>query len=119
MMSRVGLLAVVDGDRHRRLERDASARAAPGEDAEEPGARSDTEAPAPRLAAPAVSASAADGAAEGAARHRAICRGVGLRARYVSVPGWLLGFLHQAQHAARHLRTLRHRGISPAAATSR
>ena len=85
MMSRLGLLtalmmATVSIGQHR-------ARAAAGEDTEEPKSPGgDASAPPPIVIAPVAAeprspaASAADGAF-----------GVGLRTRYVSVPGWLLG----------------------------
>jgi hypothetical protein len=89
MMSRVGLrvalLMIVSAAFSER-----SAWAAAGEDAEEPRAPSATEAPAPRLPAPAVSAVAAE-APPKTSEDKAIF-GVGVRARYVSVPSWLLGF---------------------------
>jgi hypothetical protein len=89
MMSRVGLWVVLMmlgsaafGGR--------PALAAAGEDAEEPKAPGDTEAQAPRPPVPSASVAAAESPPPPSGEKAVF--GVGLRARYVSVPSWLLGF---------------------------
>ena len=87
-MSRVGLLAVVTTIAIASIAT-RPASAAPGEDTEEPGARTpaeDTTSAPPAAAVAAVSEPAAPRRRRGDQ-----VWGVGLRARYVSVPGWLLG----------------------------
>jgi len=100
MKSRVGLLAVVAAIGIVSIAA-RSAFAAPGEDSEEPGSRTATQAEAPAAAPPAAAPpAAAPPAASVAAASETIgpprpagapVWGVGLRARYVSVPVWLLG----------------------------
>lgn len=88
MMSRVGLLAVVT-TLGIALIATRPASAAPGEDTEEPGARTpaeDTTSAPPPAAVAAVSEPPAPQRRRGDQ-----VWGVGLRARYVSVPRWLLG----------------------------
>ncbi len=88
MKSRVRLLAVVTAISIVSIAM-RSASAAPGEDTEEPGARAPA-AEAPGPAAPAAAVAAYE-LPPPPPRHDDRVWGVGLRARYVSVPGWLLG----------------------------
>ncbi len=92
MMSRVGLLAVVMTIAITSIA-SRPASAAIGEDTEEPGTHTVPEAPAPAESAPpaATVATAGEQLAPRPPRND-IAWGVALRARYVSVPGWLLGF---------------------------
>jgi hypothetical protein len=88
MKSRVGLLAVVTALAIVSIAT-RPASAAPGEDSEEPGARA-PQAEAPVAAPPAASVAASE--TIGPPRPAgAPVWGIGLRARYVSVPSWLLG----------------------------
>ncbi len=107
MMSRVGLwvvLMMIGGSALGAR----PARAAAGEDAEEPRAPGDAEAPAsaPRLSAPPVSVSTTDASPRSPAEKGVY--GVGLRMRYVSVPSWLLGLFTKHNMP---LSTLGHFGI--------
>jgi hypothetical protein len=101
MKSRVALSAVVTAIASASIILSMLARpacAAPGQDAEEPGTPAATEtaavpaAPAPPPPASTV-ATVGDRVMQVLGNDRAW--GVGLRARYVSVPGWLLGFFTQ------------------------
>lgn len=88
MMSRVGLLAVVTTIGITSIAM-RPASAAPGEDTEEPGARTPVEDSA--TAPPAAAVAAVSEPVAPRRPHGDQVWGVGLRARYVSVPGWLLG----------------------------
>ncbi len=88
MNSRVGLLVVVTAIGIVSIAM-RSALAAPGEDSEEPGARTPPEADPPAPPAGTVAATSEPAALR--PRRDDHVWGVGLRARYVSVPGWLLG----------------------------
>src|SRR5690348_12995065 len=88
MKSRAGRLAVVTVIGIVSIATRASA--APGDDAEEPGAPTATQVEAPAAAPPAASVAASE--TIGPPRPAgAPVWGVGVRARYVSVPSWLLG----------------------------
>jgi hypothetical protein len=102
MMSRVRLLAVVTTIGIASIAM-RPAFAAPGEDTEEPGARAPAEDTTPVAAVAAVSEPVAPRRPRGDQ-----VWGVGLRARYVSVPGWLLG---QFTKHNMPLGTLGHFGI--------